>query len=297
MSGQGYRFSIINAKRNQKGYFNGKKGKWRKTALLNEDDTGVLQQIVEGATNKNVKVEYDSTNNNLHFDIDVDGTPMAISGEETGGQILRMMVQLSLLRAGGRTFDTNKVLQVNGPKKACMLYVQMVLYLLKIGDSFSFIGGDPENNKAPNPDYWKTVFDIIRDMTGRSFQLDRDGDKFTIKRLQNVTPKTNWKQTDEVLDIHLTDQILMAIFFTADAVTEENDTRGIPLKFKKNKWDFHIPAMIREAYEQELNGEVRKIPSGILRQFGFRIETIAEDDTTQTITVRPPLVGSDLRGF
>ena len=37
----------------------------------------------------------------------------------------------------------------------------------------------------------------------------------------------------------------MAYFFTADAVDDEDETH-ITLISKMNKWDFHIPALIRE---------------------------------------------------
>ena len=134
--------------------------------------------------------------------------------------------------------------------------------LLKVNDSFTFIGGNPENKSAPNLDYWTMVFVQIKEITGRSFILTESEEikgQFTIKRLPNETPETNWEQKrDEPWDIHLTDQILMAYFFTADAVDDEDETH-ITLISKMNKWDFHIPALIREESIGDFHDPTRKI--------------------------------------
>ena len=59
------------------------------------------------------------------------GNMMEFCGNETGGQIIRLLVQISILRAGGRIFDPSEILEVKGDNKACMLYVQMVLYTIE----------------------------------------------------------------------------------------------------------------------------------------------------------------------
>ena len=291
-----HRICLNGAKENRKGYC--KKGEWRNKPRINDDDHAVLRQIT---SIPNFKVSYEPATNDLHFDIPAAGYMMEFSGAETGGQIIRLLVQLSILRAGGRTFNPSEILEVKGPNKGCMLYVQMVLYLLKENDSFTIIGGNPENKSAPNPDYWSKVFVQIKDITGRSFVLTESEEikgQFTIKRLPNETPEPNWVQKgDEPWDIHLTDQILMAYFFTADAVDDEDDTH-ITLKSKMNGWDFHIPALIREESIGDRHDPTRKIPEGILRRFGFRIENVEDIEAhTQTITVRPPLKSNDSRGF
>jgi hypothetical protein len=292
-----HRISLFGAKQNRKGYSN-KNGKWRSKPRINDDDLAVLRKITSIT---GVEVSYEADTNDLHFDIPTAGDKMEFSGAETGGQIIRLLVQLSILKAGGRTFDPTEVLEVKGDNKGCMLYVQMVLYLLKVNDSFTFIGGNPKNKSAPNPDYWFNVFVHIKVITGRSFVLTESNEikgKFTIKRLPYVTPYTNWEQKgDEPWDIYLTDQILMAYFFTADAVDEGDDTH-IALKSKMNKWDFHIPALIREESIGDHKDPTRKIPEGILRRFGFRIENVEDIEAqTQTITVRPPLKSIDSRGL
>ena len=83
----------------------------------------------------------------------------------------------------------------------------MVLYLLKVNDSFTFIGGNPENKSAPNLDYWTMVFVQIKEITGRSFILTSVR-KSRVSLLSSVFQMKPLRQTgykrDEPWDIHLT---------------------------------------------------------------------------------------------
>ena len=292
----GQHISLSSAKKNMRGYF--QRGKWRKKPRINADDMGVLAQITRST---GVDVAYEPTTNDLHFNIPKDGNSLEFSGEETGGQIIRILLQVAILRAGGRTFSSNEILDVSSPKKASTLYIQMVLYLLDINDSFTIKGGDSENSKAPNVDFWRRIFSNILQMTGRTYEIEQSSDSLTVTRHGNSPePVTvsSFDTTGDSIDSsnHMTDQLLMAYFFTANSVNEGEES-NLTIKFFKNKRDFHVPALIREGYETELNGENRKIPDGVLRRFGFRVEILDEDDTTQTIRIRPPIIGKDLRGF
>ena len=292
----GQRISLSSAKKNMRGYF--QRGKWRKKPRINEDDMSVLGQITRST---GVDVAYEPSTNHLHFNIPKDGNSLEFSGEETGGQIIRILLQVAILRTGGRTFGSNEILNVPSPKKASTLYIQIVLYLLDVHDSFTIKGGDSENSKAPNVEFWRRIFSNILQMTGRTYKIEQNDDSLTVTRQGNSPEPVTVSSFDTTVDSidssnHMTDQLLMAYFFTANSVNEGEES-NLTVKYFKNKRDFHVPALIRGGYETELNGENRQIPDGVLRSFGFRVEILDEDDTTQTIRIRPPIVGKDLRGF
>ena len=286
---------LTTAKKNMKGYF--QKGEWRKKPRINDDDKAVLDHITRSS---GVEVTYEPSTNDLQFNIPKKGRSIEFSGEETGGQIIRLLIQVAILRAEGRIFDSDTLI-VSSPKKGSTLYVQMVLYLLDVNESFTIKGGDHENCNAPTVAFWEKVFSNILRMTGRTYTIKEYGDEVTVTRKGDGPDPVTVSSFDTTGDTikrsnYMTDQLLMAYFFTANTVEDGVDSH-LTIKFFKNKRDFHVPSLIREEYETELNGEKRQIPDGILRKFGFRIDTTEEEDTTQTIRVRPPLVGNELRGF
>ena len=83
---------LPNAKKNMRGYFYFLKGTWRNKPRINKDDKAVLDNITRST---GVKVTYEPSTNYLQFDIPTKGRSIEFSGEETGGQIIRLLVQVA----------------------------------------------------------------------------------------------------------------------------------------------------------------------------------------------------------
>ena len=105
----------------------------------------------------NMAIGYDKTTNDLWFERNIDGDDIEIDGLDTGGQAIRLLLTLTLLsdKTCKVTFPNillrlfNDTDREGGKKgKACMLYIQSVLWSLAIGSSFSVSGGDDQNSDA-----------------------------------------------------------------------------------------------------------------------------------------------------
>ena len=212
---------------------------------LKADDIAAYEHLLQG-TRTPVRFGYDPETNDLWFDTHThthstgdEGGDIDFDGFDTGGQVIRWWLQWVIRQAGGRVVaPTTMMIPSDG--KACMLYIQAVMYTLAVGESFTVCGGNPANSDAPSHAFLCTLYDELRALLGISFILEdetHDGKpQFTLRRLADVEPDAEWRSADNSL--HMTDQLLMAISFA-------KPLQQIVLRCESNSRDYHIPAMIR----------------------------------------------------
>lgn len=253
------RMTLLRAKFNFK-YRGRKKDKPR----LNRDDIRACKHLLNET---GVRFGFDPKSNNVWFAILVEGKSFEFDGLDTGGQVIRFWLQWAILKAGGRN-GPPEPMTITSSGKACMLYIQAVMYTLRIGESFTVKGGDPDNSDAPNYEFHIELFQQLREMLGISFQLNDESEhnggtpQFTIVRLDDVEPDPNWSSGDEPLTIYMADQLMMASCFVKPA-------QQIILKCEVDR-DYHIDAMIR-----------------VMRVCGVEVsDTVVEDVHTSGVATR-----------
>ena len=233
----GLRVTLLRAKFNYK-YRRKKKQKPR----LKADDIHAYQHFLKGT---NILFDYDPASNNVSFTTSIAGTSIEFDGLNTGGQVIRFWLQWVVCKSGGRR-GALETFTIPSDGKACMLYVQAVMYTLKVGEWFTVVGGDPNNSDAPTHSFVQRLLEKLRPMLGISFVLEDETSKtnngtprFTITRLEDVAPDpSSWSCVeDNPLSMHMTDQLLMAISFVKPKFQ-------IVLTCELNK-DYHIAAMVR----------------------------------------------------
>jgi len=207
---------------------------------VNKDDLEAIDHMLRGTA---VTYSYDPTTNDLWFDTHTHSdteNDIVIDGEDTGGQLIRLFMSLAINKAGGRE-ESPAPLRAANDKKACMLYVQGVMFTLKVGQSMTVEGGDPSNPDAPTPTDWIKLFDILRSLLGVSYRLEdlseASNPKFVLTREADADPAAEWTQGEGLLSIYLMDQILNALVFFK--LKSPLTLRG------QYDPDFHIAAMVR----------------------------------------------------
>ena len=226
--------TLLRAKFNYK-YRRQKKQKPR----LKGDDVAAYEHLLAGT---GVGFGYDPETNDLWFHTPVEGLDIEFDGLDTGGQVIRFWLQWVICRSGGRE-GPPATMALPSKGKACMLYVQAVMYTLKVGQSFTVQGGDPHNADAPDCEFQCALFHELRAMLGVSFALEdesrlNDGNpQFTLTRLEDTEPDPRWRCGDAPLSVEMADQLMMAISFV-------KPPRQIMLRCESSS-DYHIAAMVR----------------------------------------------------
>lgn len=234
----GLRITIRRAKLNYK--YKRRRKTQKQRPRLNDDDTSVLTHMLQRTR---VRFGYDPTTNDLWFDTPIPGNDIDFDGLDTGGQTIRFWLQYSVLHSGGRSDGPPAPLTVTSDGKACMLYVQACMFTLAVGESFVVRGGNPDNADAPTPRFFGRLFEELEGLLGLSFRLedrslDAGGEScFELVRSEDVTPDFDWRPGTVPLDVHMVDQLLMAIGFV-----RPNCSVILRCELKK---DYHVDAMVR----------------------------------------------------
>jgi len=246
----------LNWKYKKEYYKNKAKGKYRRR--IREGDIDNMKKLCELY---GVQFAYNPRNDDYCFyeHIRMDSTNHGIdeSGENTGGQLMRMNYAISansirrcILSEPPRHLFFNLKAFVKNPDKpnekgkASMHFVQAVLPTLKIGESFTITGGDPTNNDGLHYEKYPKLFEIFKNVFGLCYSLENltgpDGVwKFVVKRHEDCEPIEKNIKTN----IYFADQVLMM----ATILYKQNkNTFGITLRTTVCR-DYHPDAIIKIA--------------------------------------------------
>jgi len=252
-----------------------RRGKWdqkkKYRRRVKDPDLEVLQTFCsEGG----ISFGYDGTTDDIWFETRAKGNDIEMDGWDTGGQIIRLFMAVAInsvedsRRKAPATLQITPFLEADrgaaGRKgKACMLYVQARMWTLRVGDSFTVIGGDPLNDDALAFHEHDALFILIRQVLGRNFTMrnltGEDGvAHFVVTRHDDIAPSISEIATDA----HTVDQLVMgaiAIFQQNTMLAKEGyNGHSPPSSFTIRcppSRDYHPDAVIRAG-----------------RLFGMRIE-------------------------
>jgi len=286
------RIVIENAKDNFKYRQQGRKGRKRRRRIRDPD----LEQFQRLASENGISMGYDETCDTIWFETRNEGEDdIVLSGRDTGGQFIRLMVQIAINSGSGRQVPPLKVdlppfyehdryrMSRDGKSrqrrngKSCMLVgVQMRMWSLRVGDCVQMSGGDPLNDDALAWNKHAALFEMLQRVIGASFRLENlnahspnEAARFKLLREEDAIPVI-----DEIAcDIHQADQIMMGIASFAGDKTRLLRTataaRTISISFPRST-DYHPDAMVRA-----------------LRAFDFDVADDKPDNNTKSWAASP----------
>lgn len=227
-----------------------------------------LSKYEEFSNENNFNIGYDEKTNDFWVELrDIQGPVIKISGWNTGGQLIRSILQIAANSGIGKTeaplklelepfTQTEKQANDNRNGKSSMLQgTQTRIWTMSPGDVFEFTGGDSTNTDALHWERHSDLFDLFREVLGYNFTLENkntnlsESDNFVLTRLDDVTPKTSEITTNA----HFADQIMMGVIinhckqiYKSGGADEDYIPRSVTIRYPSGI-DFHPDAMIKLA--------------------------------------------------
>lgn len=225
---------------------------------IKEFDLGKYEEF---CNEMNVNLGYDGKTNDFWVELkDFPGDVIEINGWNTGGQLVRAVLQIAANSGNGRTNTPQKLElepfkqseKTKNGKSSMLQGTQTRIWTLRVNDTFSFTGGDSTNTDALHWEKHNELFKLFSSLLGYNFTLknlipeDDKPDHFILERLADTPVLINEVKTSE----HYADQIMMSIivnYCKAKFNTNEEYTpREITIKYPSGI-DFHPDAMIKLA--------------------------------------------------
>lgn len=264
--------------------------KYRREALRKNSSTYVrrfrdsdIEQFSKLCEEHNINWGYDPSCDDIWFETKVLGKDMILQGYNTGGQFLRLLLQLAIKSGEGVTKPLNKLelkpftqkdrfmvtkkgktIRKNG-KSCTSSGSQARMWILRKGDSFECIGGDDQNTDALPLSQQEDVYKLLKETLGYVFTLERiskddnEVSHFKVHREENIEPSLDTVNTN----IYHTDQILMGILggltseeINSRIISEENISLGRKLTIicpKSDSFDYHVDALMYLLKEFKFN--------------------------------------------
>lgn len=236
------RIIIENAKDNWKYRRGTQKKKYQRR--IRDTDIELFHNL---ANENNVNMGYDGTCDTIWFETRAKGKDIILDGHNTGGQLIRSMLQVAINTGNGREVPLSPVVlpvfletdryhiskhgvevRKNG-KSSMLVGVQMRMWSMRIGDTVDIIGGDPENEDALLWNNHHILFNTLRAVLGVNFKLDKiyreDGvAEFKLTRGENsLAVKSKIR-----CDIYTADQILMGLIGLRNKWIIDTRKGGVP---------------------------------------------------------------------
>lgn len=249
-------FEIISVKENQK------YTRKRKRPRLSKLDLDILYQFCNP---EDIEIVYDSKTNNLQFEKPGVTEYHTINGYQTGGQLIRLWLALTINSGMGRQTNPSDIVLKPFTKqeresgrigKSNMLYVQAVIFTLRVGDTFTVKGGDHMNPDARSFAQHSQLFQMLEQYFGRRYTLvystnesDDRLDTFTLTRLADlIIPVKDQEHQDHTVviecDESLADYLIMAwILFKK----QEMELPKYTIKTIISRGEYHVFAMVNAA--------------------------------------------------
>lgn len=237
----------------------------KQTARIREFDLGKYEKF---SNDNNFNIGYDEKTNDFWVELrGIQGPVIKISGWNTGGQLIRSILQIAANSGSGKTempvklelepfTQTDKIANYNKNGKSSMLQgTQTNIWTMRPDDVFEFTGGDSTNTDALHWNRHNELFDLFREVIGYNFTLENmepepdKSDHFILKRLEDISPKTSEVSTNA----HFADQIMMGVIvnhckqlYKTNGPDEDYTPASITIKYPADI-DFHPDAMIKLA--------------------------------------------------